>query len=52
MKNLTAYLVAAGALIFIAIFADFLTPYDPYVQDLSNALAPPDSKNLLGTDDI
>ena len=37
-------------LIFIAVFAEYLTPYDPYVQDLEGALAPPNSVNLLGTD--
>lgn len=50
MKKLIPYLVAAGLLIFIAIFADYLTPYDPYVQDLEGALAPPNAENLLGTD--
>lgn len=49
MKNLFFYL-AAGILIFIAVFADFLVPFDPYAQDLSNALTPPNSTNLLGTD--
>ena len=50
MKILTPYLTAAGLLICAAIFADFLTPFDPYAQDLSNALTPPNEKNLLGTD--
>ena len=50
MKNLTPYLAAAGTLIFIAVFANFLTPFDPYVQDLEGALSPPNSQNLLGTD--
>ena len=44
------YFAAAGALILIAVFADFLTPYDPYVQDLEGALTPPNTTNLLGTD--
>lgn len=50
MKKLIPYLAATGALIFIAVFAEFLTPYDPYVQDLEGALAPPNAENLLGTD--
>lgn len=50
MKKLAPYLAAAGALIFIAVFAEHLTPYDPYVQDLEGALTPPDSINWLGTD--
>lgn len=44
------YFAAAGALIFIAVFAEYLTPFDPYVQDLEGALAPPNATNLLGTD--
>ena len=37
-------------MILIAVFAEFLTPHDPYAQNLSNALTPPNSENLLGTD--
>lgn len=44
------YLVATGTLIFIAVFAEFLTPLDPYEQNLLNALTPPNATNLLGTD--
>ena len=36
--------------ILIAVFAPYLTPYDPYAQDLSNALQPPGLDHLLGTD--
>ena len=50
MKNLAPYFAAAALLIFVAVFAEFLTPFDPYAQNLSNALAPPDTVNLLGTD--
>ncbi|MBQ3434304.1 MAG: nickel ABC transporter permease subunit NikC, partial [Selenomonadaceae bacterium] len=50
MKKLAPYLTAAGALILIAVFAEHLTPYDPYVQDLEGALTPPNSINWLGTD--
>lgn len=49
-KILAPYFLAAGALIFVAVFAEFLTPFDPFAQDLGNALAPPNSTNLLGTD--
>lgn len=49
-KKIFPYLIPAGILIFIAIFAEFLTPYDPYVQNLEKSLAAPDSENLLGTD--
>lgn len=49
-KKLLPYLILAGSLIGVAIFAEFLTPFDPYAQDLEGALAPPNSVNLLGTD--
>ena len=49
-RPLFPYLAAAGFLIFVAIFANFLTPFDPYVQDLEGALSPPNAQNLLGTD--
>ena len=49
-SSLIPYVVLAGLLIIIAIFAPFLTPQDPYSQDLTNALKPPNSQNILGTD--
>lgn len=43
-----------GALVLgvmlIAAFAPYLTPYDPYAQELSAALQPPGPAHLLGTD--
>ncbi len=33
-----------------AVFAPLICPYDPYVQDLPNALAKPSAEHLLGTD--
>lgn len=50
MKKLFPYIFAAGILIFIAIFAEYLTPQDPYIQNLDKALQPPSSENILGTD--
>ncbi len=44
------FLFLAGILIFIAIFAEFLAPQDPYAQNLDKALLPPNAENLLGTD--
>lgn len=40
----------AVLLLFGAIFSKYLTPYDPYLQDLRNAKAAPSAAHLLGTD--
>lgn len=37
-------------LLLAAAFAPHLAPYDPYEQDLANALKPPGAAHLLGTD--
>lgn len=42
-------LLALG-MILVAAFAPYLTPYDPYAQDLGAALQPPGREHLLGTD--
>lgn len=34
----------------VAALASYLVPYDPYEQDLNNALQPPDRVHILGTD--
>ncbi|MDO4260816.1 MAG: ABC transporter permease [Eubacteriales bacterium] len=47
-------LIFLGALVAVllaaAAFAEYLTPYDPYAQDLANALQPPCAAHPLGTD--
>ena len=40
----------AVLLILCSIFSEYLTPCDPYLQDLSIAKAPPSAEHLLGTD--
>jgi peptide/nickel transport system permease protein len=40
------------ALIFIAIFAPSISPYDPIAMSLSHRLAPPSMSHLLGTDEL
>lgn len=40
----------AMVLLIGSIFSSHLTPYDPYLQDLSNAKAAPSMEHLLGTD--
>lgn len=42
--------VLVGILLLSAIFAPYIVPYDPYAQDLNNALLPPGGEHLLGTD--
>lgn len=48
--KLIFFLILSGALLLVAIFAKYLCPYDPYVQDLSIAQQPPSLNHLLGTD--
>ena len=40
----------AVLLIVCSFFSEYLTPYDPYLQDLSIAKQPPSAEHLLGTD--
>jgi peptide/nickel transport system permease protein len=40
------------ALIFLALTAGLISPYDPSFQDLLSVLQPPSAKHLLGTDDL
>ena len=40
----------AAALLLITIFAKYICPYDPYAQDLTQALQPPSAAHLMGTD--
>ena len=40
----------AAILLICSVFCEYLTPYDPYLQDLSNAKAPPSAEHLFGTD--
>ena len=38
------------AFLFLTVAAPLLAPYDPYDQDLSNALSPPSAQHLFGAD--
>lgn len=40
----------AIALLLITVFAEYICPYDPYAQDLSQAMQPPSPSHLMGTD--
>ena len=48
--NLTIGIVMIGIVIFVAIFAPFLTKYNYTDADLTNKLAPPDADHIFGTD--
>ncbi len=43
-------LFLVAVILFVALFADYLTPCDPDQQNLSKALRAPDMTHLLGTD--
>jgi peptide/nickel transport system permease protein len=42
--------VLAVLILLITVFANVLVPYDPYAQDLSQALQAPSAQHLAGTD--
>ena len=44
------FLVLTMGVLLIALFADIIVPYDPYAQNLSEALQSPSSSHILGTD--
>lgn len=54
MKNKSLILgtLILGVLLFVAIFADYISPYNPYHQQLLNRLQPPSFKHLFGTDEL
>ena len=48
--KLVVFAALAIAVILVAAFAPFLCPYDPYIQNLSEALQPPSAEHWAGTD--
>lgn len=44
-------LIVVVLLVFIAVFAPLIAPYDPYAQDLTNMLQAPSAEHLFGTDE-
>ena len=54
MKKSVALLSLAVLIFFlaVAIFADFLAPYDPNAVDMANGLAAPSAQHWLGTDHL
>lgn len=51
-KTACAGMLILSALLFIALFAPVLAPYDPDEQDLYHVLEGPTGRHLLGTDDV
>lgn len=45
-------LVVLSVIVFCAIFADWIAPHDPTLQDYSAMLEGPSATHLLGTDDL
>lgn len=41
-----------GVVVFCAVFANIVAPYDPYATDLAKKFLPPSSDHLLGTDHL
>ena len=48
--RLIFFIILAVILLLIAIFAEYLCPYDPYAQNLLEAQQPPSMAHPLGTD--
>ena len=44
------FTVLVGIMLLAVIFAEHIVPYDPYAQDLKNALQPPGGAHIFGTD--
>jgi peptide/nickel transport system permease protein len=51
-RQIAFSLIILGALIFMAVFASVLAPYDYTETDLQNRLQPPSSDHLFGTDHL
>jgi len=49
-KKLAVFTAFAAMVFLIALFAPYLTPYDPDAQDLSQALMAPCQEHMMGTD--
>lgn len=48
--KLISFAALAATLLLITIFAKYICPYDPYAQDLSQAMQPPSATHPMGTD--
>jgi peptide/nickel transport system permease protein len=50
--RMLAGLVLLAILLFVALFAPIIAPYDPVKVEISDSLEPPSLTHLLGTDDL
>ena len=48
--KLILFAALAATLLLITIFAKYICPYDPYAQDLPQAMQPPSAAHPMGTD--
>lgn len=48
--RLVFFLILAGMLLLVTVFAGQLAPYDPYAQDLAQSMLPPSAAHWMGTD--
>lgn len=51
-KSVMFSIFILGLLVFLALFASFIAPYDPQYVDVSNKLLSPSPQHLLGTDQL
>lgn len=48
--RLCVFLALVLALLLVTVFAEQLAPYDPYAQNLDEAMQPPSARHIMGTD--
>lgn len=48
--RLAVFVVLAAILLLITLFAEYICPYDPYAQDLTQAMQAPNAAHPMGTD--
>ena len=50
MKIYKFAIITLAIILLLSIFAPLISPYDPVKVDMTNALVPPCTEHLLGTD--
>ena len=49
-KKTKIKLIIFGSICLIALISEYIAPYDPYAQNLSEALQSPSLRHIFGTD--